>query len=589
MEAPQTPQTPELENVARKAEPSQSVEALTTDLSPSQIVDQIAVLLQADTLPERKQIDGLRAAFYRRKEQAAQAGDAALSEQVEVQEERMNDLLKEYKELERKRTEALQATYEANAQAADELMKSLERLLERGEEGEEEFRNVYEEFHQIRQRWEALRPLSPQDESRLRKVFNPLRERFYDLKNINEELREYDFRKNLEAKRAIIEELRPLVDHTDPIYALRQMNDITSRWHDLGPVGKEYRAEISSTYKELSGAIYRRHQSFQDERRGAEQANLEAKEAIVARLETILAGPLPEKRRDWEELTETIKAMQAEWKTIGNAGRRDNDKVYQRLRKGMDAFFQLKSDFYTRTSNQLDENLAAKRALVEQAKELRESTDWERTAEELKALQAKWKEIGAVSQRHSQRVWTEFREHIDYFFDRRKAHSGGKHSQEREHLKAKRALIEELRTLQANPEVDNLQGKLRTISEAWKAIGHVPYSEKEAIGSTYKALMDELYDRLRGDRSQRRLEGYSASIRDLSSDKGALSAERQRMERIRERLRSELRAYDNNLNFLTLSSKGGSALLKDVERKRKELEEELRLLEEKIALLQAKG
>lgn len=575
-----TPQTPELDNDARQ-QAEASIEPSVANLSAGQVVEQIAVLLQADQLPERKQIDRLKALFYSKKEQLAQSGDKAELEQAEIQEERMNDLLAQFRELDRKRVEAQEALYESNRQGAEALLVRLEALLESGEE----FRKVYDEFHQIREQWESFRPLNPQDESRLRKVYAPLRDRFYELKNINEELREYDFRKNLEAKRAIIDELRPLVDHPDPIYALKQMNAFAARWHDLGPVARDLRQEISSEYKELSSAIYRRHQEYQDQKRTSEQTNLDAKQAIVARLEAILTGALPSKRKGWEELTEQVKALQAEWKSIGHAGRRDNDKIFQRLRAGMDAFFQLKSEFYSRTASEQDANLEAKRALLARAKELRDSTEWDKATEALKELQQQWMKIGAIPQKYSQSLWKEFRECFDTFFERKKAQGGGKRGQEHANLKAKRAILEELRALQAEEETDGLSDRLKALGHQWQAIGHVPYSEKDALNTEHKALLDELYGRLRSSRSQRRLDGYSAGLKDIASKKGGLQSELQRMERIRERLRSEIQTYDNNLSFLSVSSKGASALLKDVERKRQALEEELALLDDKIALL----
>lgn len=578
MDTPQSPQNLEQTTSAPALEPATSSVA---SLSALELVEHLAVLLQSDTLPERKDVEQIKALFYRRKTQAEQAGDTALLEQITLQEERMGDLLTQYREQDKKRQQLLEEQYATNRAKAEDVITRLEALLG----SDKEFQMVYSEFHELRAEWEAARPLSQQDESRLRKLYALLRDRFYELKSINEELREYDFRKNLELKQALIAELTELDKHPDPIHAVRQMTAIASRWHDLGPVAREHRAEINAQYKQLSHAIFCRHQAYQDEKRHAEQSNLELKQALVARLEERLASDMPQRRKDWETLTEEIKAMQAEWRTIGYSGRKEGDQLYARLRAGIDAFFMLKKEYYQRSRSQEQANLELKQALVERAKELSQSTDWDATAKALQDLQRQWKEIGPVPERHSQGVYNKFRESLDYFFDQRKAQGMDKRSHERDNLKAKEALLDELRALQASSDSSNLQNALRDIHQRWQQAGYVPHADKDRINTAYKALQDELYTRLRGARSERRLSGYSDKVQSLSGDKQALSTERQRMERVRERLRAELRAYETNINFLTLSSKGASSLLRDVERKQAELIEELRLLDEKIALL----
>lgn len=578
MDIPQTPQN--LEQTA-SAPVLESTTSSIASLSALELVEHLAVLLESNDLPERKEVDQIKALFYRRKTQAEQADDTAIIEQITLQEERMSDLLTQYREQDKKRQQLLEEQYTTNRAKAEDVISRLEALLE----SDKEFQTVYTEFHALRTEWEAARPLSQQDESRLRKLYATLRDRFYELKNINEELREYDFRKNLELKQALITELTELDKHPDPIYAVRQMTAIASRWHDLGPVGRDHRAEIHGRYKELSHAIFSRHQAYQDEKRSAEQANLELKQALVTRLEERLACDMPERRKDWETLTEEIKAMQAEWRTIGYSGRKESDQLYARLRAGIDAFFMLKKEYYQRSRSEEVANLERKQELVERAKELSQSTDWEATAKALQDLQRQWKEIGPVPERHSQGLYNKFRESLDYFFDQRKAMGADKRSHERDNLKAKETLLEELRTLQASSDNTNLKTTLREIQQRWQQVGHVPHAEKDRINSAYKALQDELYGRLRGARSERRLSGYSDKVQSLSGDKQALSTERQKMERVRERLRAELRAYETNINFLTLSSKGANSLLRDVERKQAELVEELRLLDEKIALL----
>lgn len=579
MDTPQTPHTPELQpQVGSTDQPT--TEVSISKLTAGELVEQLAVSLQGDTLPERKLIDAYRNAFVRLKGEAQASQDPERIEAVELQEDRLNDLVKQFQTLDAKRREELEALQRANAMAADMLLERLAKLLE----SEEEFRVIYDRFHELRKEWESYRPLSSQDEARLRKAYSELCDRFYELKNINEELRELDFRHNLEAKQAILSELRKLVELEDTRAALQQMEGALVGWYNIGPVGRDQRAEVKAEFKELTTTIYRRHQERQEGKRKDEQQNLDAKTALIERLESILTA-LPTKRSEWDKLTQTVKAIQEEWRGIGFAGRKANDDIYRRLRAGMDAFFQLKSEFYARTNSEQEANLKAKEVLVARARELKDSTDWAKTAEELKALQAQWRQIGSVPQRHSQRIWEEFRASFDYFFERRKEQGASAKGAEWQHLEDKRAILEELRALVAQTEVKELHVKLRTLGERWQAIGHVPFKHKDAINKEHKKLLDELYTRLRDDRSQRRLEGYSATLTGKSGDRHALEAERQRMERIRERIRTELRAYDSNLQILTISSKGASSVLKDIERKRQELEEDLRLVEEKISMI----
>ncbi len=578
MEAPQIPQIPEQTSDARVVEHAERSESTATSLSASQIVEQIAVLLQGETLPERKVIDGLSYAFDQRKAEAQRTKDSALQEEVELQQERLGDLLRQFRELDAKRREELVAQQTANKESAAQVMKQIGALLE----STEEFGKIYTAFHELRTQWEGLRPLDPQDERLLRKEFGELRDRFYELKNINEELRELDFRHNLKEKQGIIEELRKVAELDDILQAKKQADMLSIRWRDTGPVAQTERNAINATYKELSQGIFRRHQAFLDEKKQAEQSNLTSKQSLIERLEAMLVT-LPTKRREWETMTQEIKAIQNEWKALGYAGKVSGN-LYQRLRAGMDAFFHAKSEYYARSAGELEANLAAKQILVERASQLRDSTDWNATAEELKSLQAQWMKIGNVPEKHRQRIWEEFRGHMDHFFEQRKKQSGGKHAEERRNLQLKRALLDELRALESDADATDLSSRLKELSDKWQAIGHVPYSEKEALMKEYRALNDVLYGRLRGDRSRRRLDGYAASLDTKAGDKNALRDERQRMERQRQRLQAELRTYENNMNFLNLS-KGAASLLRDVERKHEALSEELRLLELKIAEL----
>lgn len=550
-------------------------------LNPSQLIDHLAVILQGAELPERKQVELIRSMFYKKKEQLQSEENADALAQAEIQEERMNDLLQNFKELDRKRIEEQERIYKENKTVCDDLLSKLEALLEAGED----FGKVYSEFHQIREQWEAARPLSPQDEKALRSSFGALRDRFYELKSINEELREYDFRKNLEAKTQLLAEIEPLVGLDNPVQAIKALNPLVDRWHNLGPVARELRAEIHGKFKEFTTAIYKRHQDHHDQKHQQEAANLEAKTAICLELEELLQEAMPHRRKGWDELTARIHDLQEKWKTIGFTGRKDNESIYQRYRASLDTFFQRKSAFFDSFRAELSENLTKKRALLEQAKALKDSTDWNKTAEALKALQAEWTKIGAVPNKYSQRIWNEFRACFDYFFERRKNERGAMQGNLQANLQAKQQILAELEALRTEEDINQLRLQLEESGKKWQSIGHVPHKDKDEVNRKHKELLDELYGRVRQQRTQRRLNGYTESLKNISDQQGGLSHERQRMTRILDRMRSELQTYENNLQFLNISSKGGSSLLKDLERKREKLMTDIELLEEKIKLL----
>ena len=576
---------PQLDQQTTPLESTPNLQTMTAQ----QLVDQLALLLQQEELPDRKTVEQIRGQFIRRKERQNES-DATPQENLEAQEIRLGELLATFKERDRKRQEALEALFSENKAKKEALLQRFEELFKENEEGVE-FGELYAKFTHIRDEWKESGSVDQKDQAELNKRFYTLRDQFYDLKAINDDLRQLDFKKNLEAKQALLQELRELDAVKDVIAAHRKLQELTAQWHELGPVSKELRQEINTEFKQLAGALHKRHQDFHDKRKATEEENLQAKTNICVKVEELLIDGVLTTYAAWSKATDQIKAMQAEWRTIGYAPRKDNDMIYQRFRAGVDAFFRHRGDFMKKAQDHSDEVLKVKRDLIERAKALRESTDWEATAEALKQLQKEWQEAGSVSQKYSQKIWEEFRESFDYFFERRKkegARKSGIYHEARKSLAIKREILKELTAINEGEEPENLRELLAEYNERWKQAGSVPHKEKEAINAAYRELLDALHGKLRKHRSERRLSGYGASLDNLENKGSSLQTEHSRLQRHLDRQRAELNTYENNLTFLNVSSKSGSTLLSEIERKRDALIADIELTEKKLRLLEQK-
>ena len=576
---------PQLDQQTTPLESTPNLQTMTAQ----QLVDQLALLLQQEELPDRKTVEQIRGQFIRRKERQNES-DATPQENLEAQEIRLGELLATFKERDRKRQEALEALFSENKAKKEALLQRFEELFKENEEGVE-FGELYAKFTHIRDEWKESGSVDQKDQAELNKRFYTLRDQFYDLKAINDDLRQLDFKKNLEAKQALLQELRELDAVKDVIAAHRKLQELTAQWHELGPVSKELRQEINTEFKQLAGALHKRHQDFHDKRKATEEENLQAKTNICVKVEELLIDGVLTTYAAWSKATDQIKAMQAEWRTIGYAPRKDNDMIYQRFRAGVDAFFRHRGDFMKKAQDHSDEVLKVKRDLIERAKALRESTDWEATAEALKQLQKEWQEAGSVSQKYSQKIWEEFRESFDYFFERRKkegARKSGIYHEARKSLAIKREILKELTAINEGEEPENLRELLAEYNERWKQAGSVPHKEKEAINAAYRELLDALHGKLRKHRSERRLSGYGASLDNLENKGSNLQTEHSRLQRHLDRQRAELNTYENNLTFLNVSSKSGSTLLSEIEQKRDALIADIELTEKKLRLLEQK-
>ncbi len=560
-----------------------------TDLSAAELVDKFALLLQEDTLPKRQQVESFKSAFYKIKNrvEADKNAEPAEVEEVEVHEQRLKDFLNIYKEKHQIGLEELNQKLEQNREKKQKLIARLKELLD----STEEFGKISPIFHDIRTEWKECGPVAEQYANDLQRDYNNYVEQFYDLKQINDEFRDYDFRKNLEQKRELIAEAEKLTHSAEPQQAFRALQELHRQWREIGPVAVDLRESIWAEFKQHSTTINKNHQDFFDKRKEREEANLEAKTKLCEEVEQMLAEPLTQAAQ-WDEHTKKLLKLQNEWKQIGYAPKKENDQIYRRFRVGCDHFFEMKSEFFTRLRANSQESLQKKQELLEQAEAMKDSEDWKETTDKFIELQRRWKEIETVRGRQSREVWTKFQAACDYFFEQKKknfrekkAQQNDIRSEERDNLKKKKAIIVQVRELSGESEFDTVRTKLAEYDAAWREIGFVPFKMKEKIYQDYRQAVDEIYAHFNESRS-------NARHRSKPSDRGERrnfgGDERSQLNSRLANLMQQLQTYVNNLSFLNVSSAKGNSLVQEIERKKEKLEADIIALKEKIAALAEK-
>ena len=443
------------------------------------------------------------------------------------------------------------------------------------------------EFKDLQQRWKTIGTVPAPMSTDLWKQYNLVQEKFWDLIKINNELREYDFKKNLEAKVLLCEAAEKLAEEADIVAAARQLQKLHEEWREIGPVAREIREEIWNRFKKATSEINKRQQSYFDELHQGEEENLAKKEALCEKLEAINPDEL-KSYAAWDAASQTVKGLQEEWRTIGFGPRKSNQKVFERYRKACDEFFAKKTDFYKTQKAETLANLDKKRALCEQAEALKDSTDWKATADKLMKLQNEWKQVGPVSRKHSEELWKRFIAACDYFFEQKHQNTSEQRSEELENLKKKKEIIEQIDTLDVT-DAGKAHAALKQLIEDFRRVGHVPFKDKDKVYKAYRAAIDKQFDALNIDANNRRLETFRTNLEDMTT-KGEqkLYRERDKMVRAYEHLKAEIATYENNMGFFSAKSKKADSILKEMERKIEGLKEECRLLEQKINMIEDK-
>ena len=452
----------------------------------------------------------------------------------------------------------------------------------------EEANQSYNDFKTLQQEWKEIKTVPADKANELWRNYQLYVEQFYDLLKLNSEAREYDFKKNLEAKTALCEAAEKLDEEPDVISAFHQLQDLHQQYREIGPVAKELREQIWSRFKAASTVINKKHQQYFEEIRSKEEKNLELKTALCEKLEAIDLDAI-KTAAQWETTTKEVIAMQQEWREIGFAPQKMNVKIFERFRTINDVFFSKKAEFFKELKSQYSSNLEKKQELVKKAQELADSTDWKKTGDKIIALQKEWKTVGVVPRKQGELLWKDFLDACNKFFEARNKANAGTRNTEHSNLAKKREVVAKLKDLLENP-VENVQQALQKLTEEYNSIGHVPFKEKDNIYKEYHEVLDKIYKDLHISNAKRRLDNFKNNLKNVA-EKGsdALDNERGRLLRRYDQLRSDITTYENNLGFLNAASKKGNSLVEEMNRKVQKLKDELELVKNKIKAIDAEN
>ena len=452
----------------------------------------------------------------------------------------------------------------------------------------EEANQSYNDFKTLQQEWKDIKAVPADKANELWRNYQLYVEQFYDLLKLNSEAREYDFKKNLEAKTALCEAAEKLDEEEDVISAFHQLQDLHQQYREIGPVAKELREQIWSRFKAASTVINKKHQQYFEDIRAKEEKNLELKTALCEKLEAIDLDAI-KTAAQWEATTKEVIAMQQEWREIGFAPQKMNVKIFERFRTINDVFFSKKAEFFKELKSQYSSNLEKKQELVKKAQELAESTDWKKTGDKIIALQKEWKTVGVVPRKQGELLWKDFLDACNKFFEARNKANAGTRNTEHSNLAKKREVVAKLKELLENP-VENVQQALQKLTEEYNSIGHVPFKEKDNIYKEYHAVLDKIYKDLHISNAKRRLDNFKSNLKNVA-EKGsdALDNERGRLLRRYDQLRSDITTYENNLGFLNAASKKGNSLVEEMNRKVQKLKDDLELVKKKIKAIDAEN
>ena len=552
----------------------------------------------ADRMKRSKEAEAIKSAFYKLlSREKAEAGEDATVDEPDADtveeiaatepltsapvspfaaiEAGFKSLYNSYKKERAEYNRQLDAEREENLVKKQAVIEDLKTLID--EQGD--MKDSFPKFREIQNRWREVGPVPQQNFRDVNDTYQLYVEKFYDLVQINRELRDLDFRKNLEAKTEFCEQAEALAESEDVVGAFKELQKLHEQWKEYGPVAKEFRDSIWERFRAATAVINKKYQAHFEGLKEQHAANLEAKSALCEKVEAIAAQEITSSNQ-WNALSKEIEAIQAEWRKIGFATRKDNQKVYDRFRAACDKFFSRKREYYNEFKDSMNDNMAKKLAIIEQAEALKDSTDWKKTSDALIELQRQWKEIGAVPRKKSEQLWKRFRAACDAFFNERDKQSKPENDFYG-NLKAKRALIEEIEAyVPADAEAD--AEAAHGFAERWSAIGFVPFKEKEAVGAAYKAAMQAKFpDWGRGGRR----EGGRGPVREPR--RGQPLTEKDKLTQKYNQLQQDIQTYENNIGFFGLS-KGAEQLKAQMQERIDAAKEDLRKLEAEIRELVAK-
>ena len=577
-------------SVEEKVEEEQPAEA-PQRLTKEDVINRLKDISAHVEDAARTEIDSLKQTFYKlhnaeqeaAKRKFVEEGGAMenFTPQPDPLEEDLKRVMSVIKEKRNEQTAELEKQKEMNLQVKLSIIEELKDLLESPEDANKN----YQEFKRLQQQWNEIKLVPQANVNELWKNYQLYVEKFYDLLKLNNEFREYDFKKNLEIKIRLCEAAEKLADEPDAVSAFFQLQKLHQDFKETGPVAKELREEIWSRFKAASTVVNRRHQQYFDSLKETEQQNLDQKTVICEIVEGIDYEQLASFSA-WDDKTQEVIALQNKWKTIGYAPQKINQKIYERFRTACDEFFRRKSEFYKAAKERMNENLEKKRTLCEKAEALKDSTDWKVTADALAKLQKEWKTIGPVAKKYSEALWKRFIGACDYFYEQKNKVTASQRTVEHENLEKKRAIIEKLEAIQEDIEVEKATQMVRDLMKEWNGIGFVPFKDKDKIYKQYHALVDQLFERFNISASNKKLSTFKSAVSSMQEGGSqSLYRERERLSRTYENMKSELQTYENNLGFLNTSSKKGNSLLNEINRKVEKLKADIELVKEKLKII----
>lgn len=562
--------------------------------SKSEIIERVKEIAHSDEHPQKGEIDYLKTIFYKlhfaereadMKAYLEGGGDPANYKVLpDEDEEVFKAEMGVIKEKRAKLFLELEKEKQENLKKKLDIIEKIKAMVTSPEEANKS----YQDFKKLQQEWKEIKLVPAEKANELWRNYQLYVEQYYDLLKLNSEAREYDFKKNLEIKTKICEAAEKLGTEEDVISAFHQLQKLHQEFRETGPVAKELREEVWARFKAASTIINKRHQQHFESLRAKEEDNLTKKTALCEKIEEIAKEEI-KTAGEWEKKTKEIIAIQAEWKTIGFAPQKMNVKIFERFRAACDDFFSKKAEFFKNMKQQFAENADKKRALIEQAKALQDSTEWKSTSDKLIALQKEWKTIGMVPKKLGDKLWNEFLTACNHFFEARNSANAGTRNEERTNLEKKRGIIEQLKALAENAG-DNIQDKVRELIDEYNAVGHVPFKEKDKLYKEYHDILDKLYKELNISTARRRLDKFKNNLKNVA-EKGAdaLDNERARLMRRYEAIKQEVQTYENNLGFLNASSKKGNSLIDEMNRKVQKLKDDMNLVREKIKAIDAEN
>lgn len=577
--------------VAEDAVQETTVLKYTTRL---EVVEQLELIVKGEVDSIKEEVDYLKQQYYKLKkqeldaEQAEETQEGAEQEaapketqQIDELEQRLKESLHIYKEKRAEQIAAQEAERAANLAKKEGVLSEMQSLIN----DSDNINKRYAEFQQLQQNFKDITDVPASAVTTLWKTYQYNVEQFYDMLKINKELRDYDFKKNLEQKQALCAAVEALVAKDEVINSFKELQHLHNEWREIGPVERELREEIWSRFKDASTEISKRYQAHFEQIKEIEKNNEEAKVALCEKIEALDITAV-KNFQEWEDKTKEIIELQAQWKTVGFASRKVNTQLFERFRKKCDEFFTAKSDYYKEAKDTFSKNLAQKRELCEKAEQLKDSTEWNKTADKLIALQKEWKTIGAVPKKYSDPLWKRFVGACDYFFEQKGKETSAQREVETANLEAKKAIIEKIKAISDNQTKQEAETQIRALMSEWNSIGFVPFRDKDKLNKQYREEIDRRYEQFSIKNREERLNNYKSNLKSMTEGgESKLMSERNKLMRTYDRMKLELQTFENNLGFLSVSSKQGSILLKDIEKKIKKLKDDMALVVKKIEVI----